>query len=114
LWVKLANLTHSSNNNHQRDTRRKTEIFSKLHANVEMVLEEADVDGSLDDVVFIETRFWLVTNSSCLCGCSLSVQKVINNSCNLPCIETYNLNKATVVSSDGVVGWNLKAIHGGN
>jgi len=42
------------------------EIFSELHADVKMVLEKADVDGSLDDVVFIETRFQLVTNSLCL------------------------------------------------
>ena len=82
---------HGGNDNHQCDTRKRTEIFSELHANVEMVLEEADVDGSLDDVVFVETRFQLVTNSSCLCGCSLSVQKVINNSRNLPHIEMYNL-----------------------
>ena len=62
MHLNLTNTTYSSNDKHQGDTRKWAEILVKLNTNVKTVLEEANVDGSLDDFVFVKAQFRLVAN----------------------------------------------------
>jgi hypothetical protein len=47
------NTTYSSKYQHKRNTRKWAKEFLELHAKVHPVLEEADVDGHLNDFVFV-------------------------------------------------------------
>lgn len=69
MTKEVADITHGSNDSHQRNARKGTEVFSELHTNVKTVLEKTGIDGGLDNVVFVETRIRAIAIGSCLYSC---------------------------------------------
>jgi hypothetical protein len=55
LHLNLANTTYGSNYKYQGNAGEWVEKCAKLNTNVETVLEEANVDGCLDDFMFVQT-----------------------------------------------------------
>ena len=55
MHLNLTDTAYSSNDEHQGDARKRVEMSVKLNTNVKTVLEEADIDGCLNDFVFIKT-----------------------------------------------------------
>jgi len=56
-------MTYSSDNKVQGNTRKGLENRAELDANIKMILEEADINGGLNDFVFVKTGFRAVTIS---------------------------------------------------
>jgi hypothetical protein len=55
ITSKQGYITHGSNNENQSDTRKGSEFSGEHDSNVKTILEEADIDGCLEDLVFIKT-----------------------------------------------------------
>jgi len=56
-------MTYSSDNKVQGNTRKGSENQAELDTNIKTILEEADINGGLNDFVFVKTGFRAVTIS---------------------------------------------------
>ena len=75
MCLNLTDITYSGNDKHEGNTRKWAEKHVKLNTDIKTVLEEANVNGGLDDFVFVKARFRLVTNSA---GLYKSVSSTVN------------------------------------